>query len=267
MDIRFAERVEEFMKYVAELGLDHVEFKREYLSGHPDTPDAATIGSLADAHDLSVTFHAPFRDWNVGSYDETVRRDSVRRVKATLDDAVTAGAEAVVLHGGSIPRRYPDWVTAQARANARRSLAEIAEYADFVGVPIALENQPLSDEKRRYTTSPTDLRELIDSIDVPPSALQVTLDVGHAKVSGHNWSAFVDEFGDRIRVCHLHANDGTGDQHEPIPDHDHLIEAIPADVFVFEMKSVADVARSAGLDPEVYSPPRGGEPPATPPAQ
>ncbi|ERH00545.1 MAG: hypothetical protein J07HN6_02168, partial [Halonotius sp. J07HN6] len=33
MDIRFGASVEEFMTYVTDIGLDHVEFKREYLAG------------------------------------------------------------------------------------------------------------------------------------------------------------------------------------------------------------------------------------------
>jgi sugar phosphate isomerase/epimerase len=248
MDIRFGATVEEFMAYVTDLGLDHVEFKREYLAGHPDTPGPERVRELAATYDVSVTYHAPFRDWNVGSYDETVRQNSVERVKRTLDDAAAAGATAVVVHGGAVPTRYPQWVGEQSRENAKRSLAECAQYAQFVGVPLCLENQPVSDEKRRYTTAPDKLAAMIEPVDVAPEYLGVTLDVGHANVNGHDWRAFVEEFGERIRVCHLHDNDGTADQHEPLPEYEHLVAAIPADCFVFEMKSVGDVATCVGRD-------------------
>jgi len=248
MDIRFGATVAEFMEYVTDIGLDHVEFKREYLAGHPDTPGPERVRELAEAYGVTVTYHAPFRDWNVGSYDETVRRDSVERVKRTLDDAATAGATGVVVHGGSVPHRYPEWVREQAHENARRSLAECAEYAQLVGVPLCLENQPVDEGKRRYTTTPVDLAATIDAVDVPPQYLGVTLDVGHAKVNGQDWQAFVDAFGPRIRVCHLHDNDGTEDRHEPLPDYEAVVDAVPADTFVFEMKSVADVATSVGSD-------------------
>ncbi|MFC7078613.1 sugar phosphate isomerase/epimerase family protein [Haloarcula halophila] len=258
MDIRFAASVEEFVEYVTDIGLDHVEFRREYLAGHPDTPGPERVQELAESYGVTVTYHAPFRDWNVGSYDETVRQDSVERVKQTLDDAATAGATGVVVHGGSVPRRYPEWVQEQARENARRSLAECAEYAQLVGVSLCLENQPIDEDKRRYTTTPSDLATMIDAVDVPPEYLSLTLDVGHAKVNGHDWRAFVDRFGDRIRVCHLHDNDGTTDQHRPFPEYESVAEAVPADAFVFEMKSVADVARTVGVD---HAPPEtGGSP-------
>lgn len=248
MDIRFGASVEEFMTYVTEIGLDHVEFKHEYLAGHPDTPGPERVRELSDSYGVTVTYHAPFRDWNAGSYDETVRQDSVRRVKQTLDDAAAAGASGVVVHGGSVPHRYPEWVQERARESARRSLAECAAHAQTVGVPLCLENQPVDGRTRRYTTTPADLAETIDSVDVPPQYLRVTLDVGHAKVDGHGWREFVGEFGHRIRVCHLHDNDGTADQHEPFPGYESVVEAVPADVFVFEMKSVPDVARCVGAD-------------------
>lgn len=248
MDIRFGTSVEEFMAYVTEIGLDHVEFKREYLAGHPDTPGPERVRELAASYGVTLTYHAPFRDWNVGSYDETVRRDSVERVKRTLDDAAAAGATSVVVHGGSVPHRYPEWVREQARENARRSLAECAEYAQMVGVSLCLENQPIDEGKRRYTTTPADLAEMIQSVDVPPQYLSVTLDVGHAKVNGYDWRAFVEEFGRRIRVCHLHDNDGTADQHEPLPGYESVVESVPANFFVFEMKSIADVAKTVGSE-------------------
>ncbi|MFW5956696.1 MAG: sugar phosphate isomerase/epimerase family protein, partial [Halorhabdus sp.] len=237
MDIRFGATVEEFMAYITDLGLNHVEFKHEYLAGHPNTPDPERIGELAKKYGVTLSYHAPFRDWNMASYDEMVRRDSVERVKRTIDDAAAAGATSVVVHGGSVPHRYPKWVARRARENAQYSLAECAEYAHLVGVSLCLENQPIDEQKQRYTTSPADLAEMIDSVDVPPQFLSVTLDVGHAKVNGHDYREFIEKFGHRIRVCHLHNNDATADQHEPLTEYKSVVESVPANFFVFEMKS------------------------------
>lgn len=248
MDIRFGATVEEFMDYVTDLGLDHVEFKREYLAGHPNTPDPERVGELAEEYGVTLSYHAPFRDWNTGSYDETVRQNSVERVKRTIDDAAAAGATSVVVHGGSVPHRYPDWVRRRARESARRSLAECAEYAQLVGVSLCLENQPIDDDERRYTTSPADLAAMIEEVDVPPQYLGVTLDVGHANVNGNDYREFVEEFGHRIRVCHLHDNDGTADQHEPLTAYESIVESVPANFFIFEMKSLEDLATSLGAD-------------------
>ncbi|GGN97515.1 sugar phosphate isomerase/epimerase family protein [Haloarcula pellucida] len=249
MDVRFGATAEAFLDYLTDLGLDHVEFKREYLHGHPDAPTPEDVRELADRYGVSVTYHAPFRDWNLGSFNEESRRASVRQVKRTIDDAATAGAGAVVVHGGSVPRRYPEWVRSTARENARHSLAECAEYAHLVGVPLCLENQPRDESECRYTTTPSDLEAVLAEVDVTPEYFGVTLDVGHATVNDCDWGAFVERFGDRIRVCHLHDNDGTADLHEPLTDYEPVVEAVPADYFVFETKSVADVARCVGAEP------------------
>ena len=248
MDVRFGASVEEFLEYLTDFGLDHLELKREYLEGHPDTPSATELGELTDRYDVSVTYHAPFRDWNMGSFNDDVRQASVEQVKRSLDDAATTGAGAVVVHGGSVPHRYPEWVREGAAENARRSLVECAEYARSVGVPLCLENQPQSDAKRRYTTTPDALADALAGVPVGAEYLGVTLDVGHAKANGYEWRDFTTRFEDRIRVCHLHDNDGTGDHHTHLTDYQDIVDAVPADYFVFEMKSIDDIARCVGID-------------------
>jgi sugar phosphate isomerase/epimerase len=242
MDIRFEETVEEFLDHITALGLDHVELKREYLHGHPDPPSPERVAELREAYDVTVTYHAPFRDWNLGSFNDASRAAAVDQVKSTLDDAATAGAGAVVVHGGSVPRRYPAYVREKAYRAARDSLAACAAHAAEVGVPLCLENQPFSESKRRYTTSPDDLAGMLEAVGDEES-LGVTLDVGHAKVSGHDWRTFADRFGDRIEVLHLSDNDGTGDQHRPLADHAPIREYVDAPYSVLEMKRVDDIDR------------------------
>jgi sugar phosphate isomerase/epimerase len=254
MDVRFAASVDEFLAYITDLGLDHVELKREYIHGHPEAPTPSEVRALAARYDVTVTYHAPFRDWNPGSFNDASREAAVDQVKATIDDAATAGAGAVVVHGGSVAHRYPDWVKTKARENALRSLAECAQYAREREVPLCLENQPVDDSKRRYTTTPDDLAAVLHAVDVPPEYFGVTLDVGHANVNGHDWRTFADRFADHVRVCHLHDNDGSADQHEPLVDHDPILETVPADYFVFETKSVADVARCLDTEPPALDP-------------
>lgn len=251
MDVRFAETVDAFCDYVTALGFDHVELKREYLHGHPDAPSTERGAELRESYEVSVTYHAPFRDWNAGSFNDASRAAAVDQVCATLDDAATAGAGAVVVHGGSVPRRYPDHVREKAQGAAVRSLVECSVHAADVGVPRCLENQPASESTVRYTTTPGDLENMLASVEERAEAaadgaadyLDVTLDVGHAKVNGVAWRAFADRFGDRVRVLHLSENDGLTDSHDPIRAFTPICEAVGAPYNVLEMKSVDDVAR------------------------
>ena len=242
-DLRFDVTVPEFLDYVADLGLDHAEFKREFLHAPPEWAGADAVRTAARARGLSVSFHAPFRAWNLGSFNGASRRAAVSQVRATLDDAATCDAPAVVVHGGSVRSHYPDRVAEKAYENAVTSLRECADHAAEVGVPLCLENQPVSAAKRRHTTSPDDLATLLDRVDAPPEALGVTLDVGHAKVNGCDPLSFADRFGERVRVVHLHDNDGTADQHRPATDYDRVLDATDADYYAFEMKSMDDIER------------------------
>jgi len=234
-DLRFEDSVAAFCERVASLGLEHVEFKRGYL-GSRSTPPAARIGAIAADHGLTVSMHVPFRDCNVAAFDSRTREAALAAIRETITDAAAADALAVVVHGGSVPARYPDRIRDRAHAGAIESLGALAAHAERVGVPLALENQPHTDRDRRFTTTPDDLAAILDSVD----ALDVTLDVGHATASGQDWRTYVDRFGDRIRAVHLHDNDGTRDAHDPFEDLASVV-GIPAEYAVFEVKSIADL--------------------------
>ena len=244
-DLRFTETVPEFLEHLSDIGLNHVEFKREYLYAPPEAPDAERIGELAESYDMSITFHAPFRDWNLGSFNDASRRAAVSQVKETLTDAATAGGGAVVVHGGSVREHYPTRIREKAYENAVQSLRECASYAAEVGIPLCLENQPISQTNERHTTTPDDLHRMLTHIDAAPEVLRVTLDVGHAKVNGYDWRTFAEQFENRITVVHLHDNDGTADQHEPLQNYQDILTTTGAEYNVFEMKSIPDITRSA----------------------
>jgi sugar phosphate isomerase/epimerase len=243
MDLRFTETVPEFVAYITELGLDHVEIRQGYLDCHPEAPSPRELRAIAAETGVTYTIHAPFRDANPGNFNESLRRATADAIKRSLDFARAAGAEAVVVHGGSVPRRYPDRVKAVARDHAVRSLRECARHADDIGVHLCVENQRWKSARERNTETPQRLATFLDDLGVDSEYLGVTLDVGHAKVTGVDVEAFVEVFGDRIRVAHLHDNDGTADQHKPLPEYEGLVDLLGADYNVFEMKSLANIER------------------------
>lgn len=85
----------------------------------------------------------------------------------------------MVVHGGSVPRRYPDWVREEGRQNAIEFLRACAEHTEDMGVPFCLENQPFDDRDKRHTVGPNALAETLDAVGVGPEALEIHLDVGH----------------------------------------------------------------------------------------
>ena len=242
LDVRFAASVGAFVEFVADRGLDHVELRHGHLDVN-GTPDPADLRAVADRHGVTYTVHAPHVDCTPGNRNETLREAFVAAVRESLDLAAAIDAAGVVVHGGSTRRRYPDEVNAHAREQAVTSLRECARYAGEVGVPLCLENQRETDEKRRHTATPDRLASFLDDVGVGPESLRLTLDVGHAKATGVDHGAFVDRFGDRIQVVHLHDNDGSDDDHDPLPSFRDVAADVGAPYNVLEMKSLADVDR------------------------
>jgi sugar phosphate isomerase/epimerase len=248
LGLRFEDTVEEFYAAIEGLGLNHVEVRQGYLDAHEDAPTPRRLRELRTSQEVSYTFHAPFREANLASLNDDLRRASVGAIRRALDDAAAAGAGAVVVHGGSVKRRYPDRVRKRARAYAVESLRACAHHADAVGVPLCVENQRRKEAEERFTETPDRLEALLEDVDIDSPYLGVTLDVGHAQITGVDPSTFVDRFGDRIRVCHLHDNDGRSDSHDPIEGFRTIAETVDAEYSVLEMKSLADVRRCVGAE-------------------
>jgi sugar phosphate isomerase/epimerase len=245
LDVRFAESVGAFAEFVVDRGLDHVELRQGHLDVN-GTPDPADLRSLADRHDLTYTVHAPHVDCTPGNLNEKLREAFVAGVRSSLDLAASIDAGGVVVHGGSLCRRYPDRVNRHTREQAVTSMRACARHAEAVGVPLCLENQRETDGKRRNTATPDSLQSFLDDVDAAPEYLRLTLDVGHAKATGLDHGAFVDRFGDRIHVVHLHDNDGSDDQHDPLPSFREVAAGIGAPYNVLEMKSLADIDNCVG---------------------
>jgi sugar phosphate isomerase/epimerase len=248
LDLRFDETVEEYVAFLADLGLSHVELRWGYLDTHPDAPDPVRLREVASAHDVTVTVHAPHVDANPGNVNEQLRRGTVDAIRDALEYAATADAVGVVVHGGAARTRYPERVQSRSRAQAVRTLREAADAAAELDVPLCLENQRDKPGRLRNTATPDRLAALLADVEAGADAsrLYVTLDVGHAKVTGVDYGAFVDRFGDRIRVAHLHDNDGIDDDHDPLPAFREVAAEVGAPYNVLEMKSLADVERCVG---------------------
>jgi sugar phosphate isomerase/epimerase len=242
LDIRFDESIAEFVSFLDDRCLNHLEIRRGYLdvNGEP-SPDA--LRRLLDAHEFTATVHAPHIDCAMGNVNERLRRAAVDGVTRALDLAAAIDAGGVVVHGGAARRRYPDRVQSYSREQAVASVEACARHAASVGVPLCLENGREKAAERRHTATPDRLAAFLDDLDVDPASLRLTLDVGHAKASGIPYDRFVDRFGDRIRIVHLHDNDGTADDHDPLPGYEDVVADVGAPYNVLEMKSLADVTR------------------------
>lgn len=196
-------------------GLDQIEVRQGYLDVS-DGPVLDRLERLLSARDLTVTSHAPHIDCAMGKVNDRRRQAAVEGD----EPPPRRGDKGRRRRGGHLRwgsrRRYPDRVQAHSRERAFASVEACADHAATVGVPLCLENNRGKLSERRHTVPLDRLAQFLTDLNVDSEFLRLTLDVGHTKASGVDRRRFVERFGDRIYVVHLHDDDGSADQHAPL---------------------------------------------------
>ena len=223
---------------------------------------------------------------NLAADDEDERREAVAVARASVDTAVLAGVSLLVVHLGGIGSAIFDeekrlrklfdeggsgsdeWSrlvegARERRAenrdryypHARRSLAEIGDYAAPRGVTVGLENRYHFHE----FPDPDEVQELI--ADYPPEVAGFWLDVGHAEVLDrlgfHPHTRWLDEAGQRCVGTHVHDVDGLADHRAPghgTTDWPHYAAKLPRHIpRIFEINQRQDEERVANAIPFLRS--------------
>ena len=182
----------------------------------------ANILRIKEELQASFTLHAPLTDINLGSINRRIRQASIEDVKAALEFARDIGASAVAVHaspgmlampGGKWSKETPSPPMRAVLLQQEELLVQaVQDLADFApDLLLCLENLVYPHELYR---SPEEVGELVRKVNRPN--VGVTLDVGHAVVSGHNPLDFLGLLPDRIFHVHLHDNSGAVDEHLPL---------------------------------------------------
>lgn len=154
------------------------------------------------------TVHAAFGGaLDISSLDPAVRSAGIQAVQAALDLAVHMGAQIVVVHPSSEP--IPDEARAERMAEARRSIATIAEMAAHAGRRIALELLPRTCLGR----SAQELLSLLEGVDT--GTVGVCLDTNHLMDRYATLPQVVHTLGSHLIALHCSDYDGVDEQHWP----------------------------------------------------
>jgi sugar phosphate isomerase/epimerase len=182
---------------------------------HFDYHDPAAAGALGEwlgSSGLGLhSVHAPTTTGFVGGRwgetltiaagDEAQRQLAVAETIAALGVAAVVPYQFLVVHLG-VPSAE---ASANSRAAVARSLEQILEAAQRVGVTLALELIP-----NPLSVAPRLVRWLEDDLDLDRAG--ICLDVGHAHIVGDVMEA-VETCSGHIVTTHLHDNGGTRDDH------------------------------------------------------
>jgi sugar phosphate isomerase/epimerase len=180
--------------------VDEIELLLFEGSNLPPRRTIEELGALAAEMRLGYNVHLPI-DAPVAHPDPQERARSLAVMLEALARVEPLNPSAHILHvpadgsaaGG--PKRLAEW-----RGRLRESLARILE----TGVDPA-----------RICVENLDYRlEVLDEV-LAAAGVGICMDAGHLILSGVDPSAFVDTFGPRIRVVHLHAAEA-GRDHLPL---------------------------------------------------
>jgi len=252
-----------FAAKTANLGFPHIEINYVIppagVETLLETSDVAVSSVHSPCPRITVKNGRKSDALNLAATDEEERTLAVERAHASIDIAKRADVSLLVVHLGGIDRaifdeerqlrklydtgtRDGEEVESLRRSaverrrdegpkffpQAKKSLAEIAEYGAANGVATGLEN------RFHYHEFP-DIDEQLELLaDYPPDVAGFWIDIGHVEVLDrlglvprHRW---LNELADRCIGSHVHDVDGLADHRAPghgTADWDHYRDKLP----------------------------------------
>ncbi len=142
----------------------------------------------------------------------------IEELKREIEATAILGAKYIIIHPINIARKWVD-----KQLDFERNMTEFSKVAPILkefGVKNAVENMfgwdP--DTGRNCHTGCSTTEDMIRYLDGlnDRKAFCNCLDVGHMNIHNINPADTVRALGDRLEVLHVHDNNGTTDQHNPI---------------------------------------------------
>jgi len=159
---------------------------------------------LLSTTDLRVTLHATYRDLNIASINDSVRRLSVSQVTESIELANKIGADVVTLHPGKIAGRKIS--RSDSIIALTKSLKKLSDYAENSGTLLALEN--MAGEKKLCKTAP-EIVEILEAVN--SENIGATIDFSHVYLMAISPKRTVDALKNRIFNVHLSDSRGGSD--------------------------------------------------------
>ncbi|NPV05067.1 MAG: sugar phosphate isomerase/epimerase [Syntrophaceae bacterium] len=147
------------------------------------------IRRIADRDALSLTVHLPY-DLDLGAGDDAVRSDNVSSMARVIEKSLVLEPFAWILHP------FCEWQHFGPGGPSGDWMERLSDSLDRL-LDTGISPERLCLENLRPAFDP--LGGLIEE-----KGLSVCLDVGHLAIYGHSLDEFLDRYGKRVRVVHLH---------------------------------------------------------------
>ncbi len=209
----------DFLNYAVSMKFDWVEFKYDppfMLDRHLSKVSREQIRQIAKENDIGLSLHAPYYETNLGSLNSHIHRGSIESCLEAVHFAADIGCSYLTIHCGDVADNLASAPSAAELAFHRtlQALKVIQSQARKHNLELAIENRNGSSKgKKKIGILPQELLKISSELE---DEVGFTLDIGHANVSGISTADFALALGKKIRLMHVHDNDGHSDQHKAV---------------------------------------------------
>lgn len=190
--------------------------------------------------DMTVSFHVPFSDLNIGSLNPQILDESINQISAYIEKANTYNVNTVCIHPGHYS---PLGLHFKKKVHTTRtaSLKTLAKTAEEYNVVLGVENMPMF--SILYSRTLDEIKGILQDISSP--YVKFTFDLGHANIVGDVYS-FLELCEDMVSV-HVHDNCGNHDTHLALGEGTlpvSIVREIQNKLLIIEVNTFKDAVKS-----------------------
>lgn len=194
------------IEWIGENGFDYVDLAVEPPAAHVADIDPSMVKKAAQRHELDIIVHtSPYLP--IANRHPGAKTAACNELIQTIDLAKAIESPLMTIHYLGAP---PYYTLPQVADIYAELINQLVEYADGLGIEIAIENSPINNGEAHL------LREIFKRA---PKA-RFLLDIGHIHLKTENdlMDGFLNDpiLGDRLTHIHLSDNNGYGDLHLPL---------------------------------------------------
>ena len=165
--------------------------------------DFLEMVSILRQEGLVITLHGPFYDLVPGGMDKKILKATRERLKQAFDLIPVFEPLSIVCHTGYQRKRYHE-VEKKWLDTALETWAPLVQYLRGTGTTLMIENV--------YERTPRMLQKLLRGLN--SEKVGFCFDAGHMNVfSETSMQGWLKTLGPFLKELHVHANDGTSDDH------------------------------------------------------
>ena len=157
-----------------------------------------------------MSAHLPYFSSRIVA-DEAFMSTWIPIMNRAIDTIKAIGIDRAVIHPNTKTAPLDSYSRIAEYDKLMRLTAPFAEYANKMGVTLALENMPITADRNishRYCQEADELCEVADALGIG-----ICWDIGHGNISAVKHSEALSYIGKRLKVIHLHDNNGITDDH------------------------------------------------------